>query len=98
MRGLDLLDGTPVLDLKPYVPYCDAFPDAAAGWVDQARHPSRFSPTPVLDAHCRRLPAAFDANSSLLPLQLQGAADGPDHLGYSPPPMHLMPTNPPTDG
>jgi len=29
----DLLDGTPVLDVKPYVPYCDAFPDARAGWV-----------------------------------------------------------------
>src|SRR4029078_3806186 len=25
--GLDLLDGTPVLDVKPYVPYADAFPD-----------------------------------------------------------------------
>ena len=34
VRGLDILDGTPVLDIKPYVPYCDAFPDASAGWVD----------------------------------------------------------------
>ncbi len=31
----DLLDGTPILDVKPYVPYCDAFADAKAGWVDQ---------------------------------------------------------------
>jgi tRNA-Thr(GGU) m(6)t(6)A37 methyltransferase TsaA len=30
----DLLDGTPVLDLKPYLPYADAFPQARAGWVD----------------------------------------------------------------
>jgi tRNA-Thr(GGU) m(6)t(6)A37 methyltransferase TsaA len=30
----DLLDGTPILDVKPYVPYADAFADAAAGWVD----------------------------------------------------------------
>lgn len=28
----DLLDGTPVLDVKPYVPSVDAFPDAPAGW------------------------------------------------------------------
>ena len=28
------LDGTPILDIKPYVPYCDSFPDARAGWVD----------------------------------------------------------------
>lgn len=31
---LDLVDGTPVLDLKPYLPYADAFPDANAGWLD----------------------------------------------------------------
>ena len=35
IRGLDLIDGTPVLDIKPYVPYCDAFPQSAAGWVDE---------------------------------------------------------------
>ena len=31
---LDLLDGTPVLDIKPYVPMFDAFPESAAGWLD----------------------------------------------------------------
>jgi tRNA-Thr(GGU) m(6)t(6)A37 methyltransferase TsaA len=34
VRGLDLLDGTPILDIKPYVPYADAFPDSRAGWID----------------------------------------------------------------
>lgn len=34
VRGLDMLDGTPVLDIKPYIPYADAIPDAKAGWVD----------------------------------------------------------------
>jgi len=34
LRGVDLLDGTPVLDIKPYVPYADAFPDSRAGWID----------------------------------------------------------------
>lgn len=29
----DLLDGTPVLDLKPYLPYCDSVPDAEVGYV-----------------------------------------------------------------
>lgn len=29
----DLLDGTPILDLKPYLPYCDSVPDAAIGYV-----------------------------------------------------------------
>jgi tRNA-Thr(GGU) m(6)t(6)A37 methyltransferase TsaA len=33
VRGVDALDGTPVLDLKPYVPYTDAIPDASHGWL-----------------------------------------------------------------
>ena len=28
MSGIDLLDGTPVLDVKPYVPYADIIPEA----------------------------------------------------------------------
>lgn len=31
---VDLLDGTPVLDIKPYLPYAEAFPGARAGWLD----------------------------------------------------------------
>jgi len=34
VRGVDLLDGTPILDIKPYVPYADAFPESRAGWID----------------------------------------------------------------
>ena len=34
VQGVDLLDGTPVLDIKPYIPYADAFPDAATGWLE----------------------------------------------------------------
>ena len=29
----DLLDGTPVLDIKPYLPYAESFPTARAGWL-----------------------------------------------------------------
>lgn len=32
LRGVDLLDRTPVLDLKPYVPYADALPLASSGF------------------------------------------------------------------
>ncbi|WP_105199912.1 MULTISPECIES: tRNA (N6-threonylcarbamoyladenosine(37)-N6)-methyltransferase TrmO [unclassified Pseudoalteromonas] len=34
LGGVDLLDGTPVLDIKPYLPYSDALPDASAGFAD----------------------------------------------------------------
>jgi len=35
VRDLDLLDGTPVLDIKPYVAYTDAIVDANAGWLEE---------------------------------------------------------------
>ena len=34
VEGIDLLDQTPILDIKPYVTYCDAFPNARSGYVD----------------------------------------------------------------
>lgn len=35
IRNFDLLDGTPILDIKPYIPEADSFPEAKAGWRDQ---------------------------------------------------------------
>lgn len=39
VRGVDMVDGTPVLDIKPYVPYADAFPDASSGWLSAPEDP-----------------------------------------------------------
>ena len=33
VTGVDLLDGTPVLDIKPYIPYADSVLDAKSGWA-----------------------------------------------------------------
>ena len=33
LGGVDLLDGTPVYDIKPYLPYAESIPDAAAGFA-----------------------------------------------------------------
>ena len=33
VSDIDLIDGTPILDLKPYVPYADALPEARTGWL-----------------------------------------------------------------
>jgi tRNA-Thr(GGU) m(6)t(6)A37 methyltransferase TsaA len=35
VRGIDLLDQTPILDIKPYLPFTDAFPDAGHGWLEE---------------------------------------------------------------
>jgi tRNA-Thr(GGU) m(6)t(6)A37 methyltransferase TsaA len=34
-RHVDMLDGTPLLDIKPYVTHFDCFPDARCGWIDK---------------------------------------------------------------
>lgn len=36
--NVDLLDGTPILDIKPYVSRVDAFPEATSGWLDEEDH------------------------------------------------------------
>ncbi len=36
LGGVDLLDGTPVLDVKPYLPYTDALPEARSGYAPAA--------------------------------------------------------------
>jgi|Deesub1362A_J573_1020465.scaffolds.fasta_scaffold03711_7 tRNA-Thr(GGU) m(6)t(6)A37 methyltransferase TsaA len=41
LENLDILDGTPVLDIKPYVPEFDARPDARTGWLERARGKAR---------------------------------------------------------
>ena len=47
----DLLDGTPILDVKPYVPAADAFPAAKAGWVERgAEAPWRVEEAPAFAA------------------------------------------------
>lgn len=34
VSGADLMDGTPIYDIKPYVPYADCHPDATGGFTD----------------------------------------------------------------
>jgi len=44
---LDMVDGTPVLDIKPYVPYADAIPAASSGWLEGDARPA--DPTPMYE-------------------------------------------------
>lgn len=37
IEGADLLDGTPIYDIKPYIPYTDCHPDATGGYADRER-------------------------------------------------------------
>jgi len=41
----DLLDGTPILDIKPYLAYADSFPEASKGWLEGlTQHEVQFDP------------------------------------------------------
>jgi len=56
LKGVDLLDGTPIIDIKPYLPYADAIADARGGFAAEApagNLPVRFLPQP--DRICEEL-------------------------------------------
>lgn len=54
VRGIDLLDGTPVLDLKPYLPYADALPTARCAWASEAPPPLAVRFAPALELLAQR--------------------------------------------
>ncbi|MBQ2669117.1 MAG: tRNA (N6-threonylcarbamoyladenosine(37)-N6)-methyltransferase TrmO [Clostridia bacterium] len=37
VTGADLMDGTPIYDIKPYLPYTDSHPDAIGGFADEKK-------------------------------------------------------------
>ena len=53
--GADLMDGTPIYDIKPYVAYADSHPGARSGFVDQTEW--RELQVEIPDAVANRLPA-----------------------------------------
>lgn len=50
VRGADLMDGTPIYDIKPYISYSDSHPDAVCGYVDALaeRHLEVYVPEALL--------------------------------------------------
>lgn len=52
VSGLDLVDGTPVLDIKPYIPYADSLTDASGGFADQAPRNRSVRFDPEVEALC----------------------------------------------
>lgn len=66
LGGLDLLNGTPVLDIKPYLPYADALPHARAGFAPTPPSilPVRF--TPLAAQQCAAWQATLGVEVRLL--------------------------------
>ena len=57
LGGVDLVDGTPVLDVRPYLPYADAIPGADGGFAGE----SPASVPVVIDSKCEEAFAALPA-------------------------------------
>ena len=57
----DLVDGTPILDIKPYFAPYDSFPDAAGGWIDEIEASLR-----ILPEYCVRLSALAETQAEWL--------------------------------
>lgn len=62
VAGADLLDGTPIYDVKPYLPYADAYPDALGGFTDRVERRRLTVDCP--EAFLERVPG--DKRSALL--------------------------------
>lgn len=74
VEGIDCVDGTPVYDVKPYLPYCESRPEARADWAGAA--PAARAPGQVVVPVevARALPAEVLALArQLLALDLQPA-------------------------
>ena len=80
VRGVDLLDGTPVLDIKPYVAYTDAWPESRSGWLlEQPVRPGTTGRDPVARYEVTFEPAAsgqLDWIAARSPLPFREHSDG----------------------
>jgi tRNA-Thr(GGU) m(6)t(6)A37 methyltransferase TsaA len=90
LGGVDVLDGTPVLDIKPYLPYADSIPEATAGYAPASPKPGmavRFSTRAARQCDTldpERYPALKALISNLLcqdPRPAYKDADGPQTYG-----------------
>jgi tRNA-Thr(GGU) m(6)t(6)A37 methyltransferase TsaA len=83
---VDMLDGTPVLDIKPYVAYTDAIADAGAGWLTSEDAPR--DPIPEFEVHwddAAAAQAAWIEARTGLPLRARATATlalGPEPHPY----------------
>lgn len=64
ISGADLLDGTPIYDIKPYLPYVDSYPEAVGGFTDTIDYEARVLNVEIADEVLRIIP--IDKQAALL--------------------------------
>ena len=75
VSGLDLVNGTPILDLKPYVPYCDALENADAGYAQPPRSPVADAPVVISSSIAAAINQRADAKQFRMLLEQTLRAD-----------------------
>lgn len=84
LSGVDLLDRTPVLDIKPYLPYADIIPEANGGFA--GNRPETSIPvgfTPQAEKACTLVENGHPGFTDLL-IQVLGADPRPAYIGRQP--------------
>ena len=78
VKGADLLDQTPIIDIKPYVPYTDSIPDAKGGFTDQIKEqPLIVSFSDEAENDCKKAQAKYPQIRQFIEQLL-----GLDHRAY----------------
>ncbi|WFM70656.1 tRNA (N6-threonylcarbamoyladenosine(37)-N6)-methyltransferase TrmO [Halomonas sp. CKK8] len=71
LRGADLVDGTPVLDIKPYLPWAEARPEARAGFAPEAPPTLAVSLSPEAEGVLARRPDGDSLRELILQILAQ---------------------------
>ena len=92
VEGSDLVDGTPILDIKPYLPYADAHPEARSGFANEAPSPTLtladphnlLATLPPADRHALATTLCLDPRPHYHtdPSRLYGLAYGPYQVHF----------------
>jgi tRNA-Thr(GGU) m(6)t(6)A37 methyltransferase TsaA len=85
VRDIDLIDGTPILDIKPYVPFTDVIPSANTGWLETPDPGPKFDVvwSPLAASQAAFLRESFDVDLATPVSQILA-------LGYEPHPYRRI--------
>jgi len=89
VEGADLMDGTPIFDIKPYLPFTDSHPDAKGGFTEETINPD-LSTDSKLYTFNSKLKELFDAEK-LEALREILASDPRPHYHDNPDRVYVMP-------
>jgi len=82
VAALDILDGSPVLDLKPYVAYTDALHETKNGWLERGRDPVQAYVVEVEPLALRQLDFLGEAGRALRDALERTLSSGPGPQPY----------------